>query len=62
MKTYQETVDWLADTAYNRYMSGSDSPMVGRYETSVVAFIFNISSKQVFDDVYDKYNKLLGNR
>lgn len=59
MKTYEETTSWLAKTAYDRWMGGGDSPMVGRYETSVVSFVFDINHTQVFDDILDKYNKLL---
>ena len=59
MKTYTETIDWIAEQAFRRYMTGGDSPMAGRYETSVVSFVFGVAREKVFDDIIDKYNKLL---
>lgn len=55
MKTYTETINFLAEKALQRLISGNESPMVGRYETMVVSFIYGVSSEKVFDDVYDRY-------
>lgn len=58
MKTYEETVNFLAEKALQRMVAGNDSPMVGKYETSVVAFVYGMSSEKVFDDVYDRYSEI----
>lgn len=58
MKSYCETIAYLAEKAYSRFILGYDSYMVGKYETHVVGFIYNIPSEKVFDDVYDLFTKM----
>ena len=47
MKTYTETIKYLAKQAFSQYMSGAHDL---RVETSVIEFIYDVDRETVDDD------------
>jgi hypothetical protein len=56
MKTYTETIKYLAKGAFSEYMSGSNEYL--SVETSVIEFIYDVDYETVDKDFYDAFNAI----
>jgi len=56
VKTYQETVQMMAQSAFGSYLGGSNSIWAG-LDFGTVAFIYGVTSRKVELSVQDAYDE-----
>lgn len=57
MKTYEQTIEMLADHAFDSYMNGSYSPM-SECDTGLVAKIYELDSVKVLKDLSARFEEV----